>query len=411
MQCCVRCENNRTQPGKDAGHPMTRNNEIRTVAVVVAMVSFVMLPVFLVGALSLQVRQDIAITPAQFGLVASVFFLMSAVASLPLGRLAQRWGAVRSLRLAGFTAFTGYLSIGLVVQTWRGLFISLGVVGCANAMVHPAGNLAIAKGVSSARGLAFGVKQAAVPTATLIAGIAVPVAALFVPWRSVFIVVGFGTVITAVLASAIKEIPVAVSPSGVRVSPEKVPLALLPLIMVATGGGLGAAAVNAFSIFFVPAAVSIGWGEISAGRMLFVSSLLAIVLRVAIGGLADRLHSDGLLGIVACTGVGAATFFAMGFSQQSAFFATVLIVGFAIGWSWQGLFQFTVAIKNETQTAVATSIAQSGVWIGGVLGPLSFGAIADRYGFTVSFFIGAGLQLAAIGFFMYAKRRYRLLAV
>lgn len=392
---------------------MTAQNELQTVAVVVAMVSFVMLPVFLVGALSLQMREDIAITPAQFGLVASVFFLMSAVASLPVGRLAQRWGAVKSLRAAALTAFGGYLAIGLVVQTWRGLFISLGVVGCANAMVHPAGNLAIARGVSTARGLAFGVKQAAVPTATLIAGAAVPVAALYVPWRVVFIVVGLGTVITAMLASVITETPAPVTPQGrpANAAVEPGGLVLLPLIMVAIGGGLGAAAVNAFSIFFVPAAVSIGWEEISAGRMLFFSSLIAIFLRVAIGRAADRLHSDGILGIVACTAVGAVTFFTMGFSQQSAFFATVLIVGFAIGWSWQGLFQFTVALKNGTQTAVATSIAQAGVWVGGVLGPLSFGAIADRYGFTVSFFIGAALQLAAIGFFLYAKRRYRLLGI
>lgn len=390
---------------------MTRKNEIRTVGVVVAMVSFVMMPVFLVGALSLQIRQDVDVTPAQFGLVASVFFLMSAVASIPLGRVTQRWGPIRSLRLAGMMAFSGYLAIGVVVQSWRGLFVALGVVGCANAIVHPAGNLAIAQGVATARGLAFGVKQAAVPMATLVAGIAVPVAALYVSWRSVFIAVGFGTVITGLFTSTIKKLPTDVIRQRVTASGQRGNIALLPLIMVAVGGGFGAAAVNAFSIFFVPAAVSIGWGEISAGRMLFVSSLLAVGLRILIGGAADRLQSDGIMGIVACTGVGAFTFFTMGFSQQSAFFATVLIVGFAIGWSWQGLFQFTVAIKNEQQTAVATSIAQSGVWIGGVLGPLSFGAIADRYGFTLSFFIGAGLQVVAIGFFLYAKRCYQRLSL
>lgn len=386
---------------------MARKDEVRTVGVVVSMVSFVMLPAFLVGALSLQMRQDIDITPAQFGLVASVFFLMSALASLPLGRVVQRWGSVNSLRLAGLLSFAGYLAIGLVVQSWRGLFVSLGVVGCANAIVHPAGNLAISQGVSAARGLAFGVKQAAVPMATLIAGIAVPVAALVVPWQTVFIVAGFGTVIAGLLTSTIKTLPVDVISRRVRASGQRGNVVMLPLIMVAIGGGLGAAAVNAFSIFFVPAAVSIGWSEIGAGRMLFVSSLLAITLRIVIGAVADRLHSDGMLGIVACTAVGAVTFLTMGFSQQSAFFATVLIVGFAIGWSWQGLFQFTVAIKNENQTAVATSISQTGVWVGGVLGPLSFGAIADRYGFTVSFFIGAALQVAAIGFFLYAKQRYR----
>lgn len=390
---------------------MTARHEAQTVGIVVSMVSFVMMPVFLVGALSLQMRQDIAITPAQFGFVASVFFFVSAVASIPLGRLAQRWGPVRSLRVAGVLALIGYLGIGLVVQSWRSLFVCLGIVGCANALAQPAGNLAIARGVSKARGLAFGVKQAAVPIATLVAGVAVPVAALLAPWRSVFIVVGFGAVATGFFASYVKELPAADIQRRIAQSGQQDTVVLYPLIMLSIGGALAAAAVNAFGIFFVPAAVATGWEEIGAGRLLAIASTLSIVMRIVVGGLADRFKSDGLLWVASFIAVGAVTFYLLGFSQFSLFYAAVFVIAFGVGWGWPGLFQFAVAIKNENQTAVAAGIVQAGVWVGGVVGPLSFGLIAERYGFTVSFVAGAVLQVISVGFIVYAKRRYQKLGI
>lgn len=390
---------------------MARIHETRTVGVVVSMVSFVMMPVFLVGALSLQIRQDIAITAAQFGLVTSVFFLVSAVASIPLGRLAQRWGPIRSLRVSGVLALAGYLGIGIVVQSWRSLFVFLGVVGCANALAQPAGNLAIARGVSKARGLAFGVKQAAVPIATLIAGVAVPVAATLVPWRTVFITVGFGAVLTGMFASAITELPAEQIQRRIAANGQAKKVVLFPLVMLSIGGALAAAAVNALGIFFVPAAVATGWEEISAGRLLAIASFLSIAMRVIVGGLADRFKSDGLVWVATFIGVGAVTFFMLGFSEFSLFYASVYVIAFGIGWGWPGLFQFAVAIKNESQTAVAAGIVQAGVWVGGVVGPLSFGLIAQRYGFAVSFFTGAVLQVISVGFIVYAKRRYQRLGL
>ena len=390
---------------------MARKHEVQTVGVVVTMVSFVMLPVFLVGALSLQIRQDIAITAAQFGLVASIFFLVSAVASIPLGRAAQRWGPIKSLRVAGVLALSGYLGIGLVVQSWRSLFVFLGIVGCANALAQPAGNLAIARGVSKARGLAFGVKQAAVPIATLIAGVAVPVAATLVPWRSVFITVGFGAVITGFFASVVTELPAEQIERRTKAVGQRTTIVLFPLIMLSIGGALAAAAVNALGIFFVPAAVSIGWQEISAGQLLATASFLSIAMRVVVGGLADRFKSDGLLWVASFIAVGAVTFFMLGFSEFSLFYAAVFILAFGVGWGWPGLFQFAVAIKNENQTAVAAGIVQAGVWVGGVVGPLSFGLIAERFGFATAFFAGAVLQVISVGFIVYAKRRYQQLGM
>ena len=62
-----------------------------------------------------------------------------------------------------------------------------GLGGLGNAISHPATHLLLAREVSQNRqGLAFGIKQAAIPAATLIAGLAVPLVATTVGWRWAF---------------------------------------------------------------------------------------------------------------------------------------------------------------------------------------------------------------------------------
>ena len=58
------------------------------------------------------------------------------------------------------------------------------VAGWGNGVGQPASNDLIARAVSSTRhGLAYGTKQAAIPLATMVAGIAVPVVAIPLGWR------------------------------------------------------------------------------------------------------------------------------------------------------------------------------------------------------------------------------------
>src|SRR5829696_7279082 len=57
------------------------------------------------------------------------------------------------------------------------------IAGLANAVSHTAANLSLAREVPASRqGLSFGIKQAAIPVATLLAGLAVPTIAVTLGW-------------------------------------------------------------------------------------------------------------------------------------------------------------------------------------------------------------------------------------
>ncbi len=63
----------------------------------------------------------------------------------------------------------------------------LAMAGIANGISQPAVNLLLARGIPRARqGLAFGVKQGAVPAASSLGGIAVPILGLTVGWQWAF---------------------------------------------------------------------------------------------------------------------------------------------------------------------------------------------------------------------------------
>jgi hypothetical protein len=108
-------------------------------------------------------------------------------------------------------------------------------------------------------GLAFGIKQAAIPLATLLAGAAVPVVALTVGWRWAYVMAaGLAVlVLLGVPRGGAPHVPTPKPPPGER--------ATLALAVLGAGSGLGAGAANALGIFLVAAAVDRGIDPGTAG--------------------------------------------------------------------------------------------------------------------------------------------------
>ena len=69
-----------------------------TGAITVTTVS--VLPVFLTGALAVQLGDELGFDPAGLGLVVALYFGVSALCSLPVGRLVERWGGAVTRRIA-----------------------------------------------------------------------------------------------------------------------------------------------------------------------------------------------------------------------------------------------------------------------------------------------------------------------
>jgi MFS family permease len=364
------------------------------------------IPVFLVGSLAVFIREDLDFGQTQLGIAVAVFFLSSAALSIPGGRVTERLGARKAMLGAAGVTGIAMCGIGFLAASWTGLMAWLVLAGIANGVAQPAGNLALARGVPGGRrGLAFGIKQSSIPGATLIAGAAVPIIGLTVGWRWGFI----GGALGAVLVGLIMPRDAYVSPvvrSGKALRDGDAPV--LPLVVLAMAATCGAAVGTSLASFYVEGAVTAGFSPGFSGVMLVVGSASGILSRLAVGWYADKRVRGHLILVSMLLGFGGLGFLAL---AMSATYPVLLLpgtlLGFAAGWGWPGLFNFIVVRLNPNAPAAATSITQTGVFLGGVTGPVAYGAVAENVSFQAAWLLAAALQVFGAILIIFARRMLR----
>jgi cyanate permease len=177
-------------------------------------------------------------------------------------------------------------------------------------------------------------------------------------------------------------------------------------VVVAVGAMLSAGSASALGIFLVDSAVAQHIDAGTAGGVLTLGSLVGVAARIGGGWLADRRGGNHLTVVAATLAVGA-----FGLALLAAQGMTPLLVGtvlgFGLGWSWPGVLNFAVVRLNPRAPAAATSITQSGVYVGGCVGPLVFGVLA-AHSYRLAWLAAAGAMVAAAVMIMIG--RWRLLA-
>lgn len=375
--------------------------------IVVAGMSSVMgtLPVFLVGGLSVFIRDELGIGPSELGLVVATFFLSSAVTSAPGGRMTERIGARRSMLAAAAVAGLALLGIGLLVDSLGSLALAMAIAGVGNGIAQPAGNLAIARGVANGRqGLAFGMKQAAIPTATLVAGFLVAAVGVVIEWRAAFVLVASGAIVLALLMpeDAYRTV---LRPAGSLLREGDVPL--LPLIVLSGAAFCGAAVGTSLASFIVGSAVDGGVPTGTAGLLLIGGSVAGILSRLAIGRAADLREGGHLEVVMLLLGFGALGFAGLALRGTGPMLLASTVLAFAAGWGWPGLFNFAVVRLNPNAPAAATAITQTGVFIGGVVGPAAFGRTVDNFSYEAAWVGAAATNVVGVGFIIVGRSLLR----
>ena len=354
------------------------------------------IPAFLVGSLAVFIREELVFDQAQLGLAVGAFFLASALASIPGGRLTERVGARRALLGSGAVTGVAMLGVATLARSWTILVLWLMIAGAANGIAQPAGNLALARGVQGDRkALAFGIKQASIPAATLLSGAAVPLIGLTVGWRWAFAVGAAGALVVALIMPKDPYLsPIVGKGRALRQGDAPV----LPLAVLALAATCGAAAGTSLASFYVESAVTMGFGAGVAGAMLVIGSLSGIASRLVLGWFADRRARGHLMMVTVVLAFGAIGFAGMAMtSALSNLLLPATILAFAAGWGWPGLFNFTVVKLNPKAPAAASAITQTGVFAGGVLGPAVFGAVAQNVSFEAAWLMAATLNLLGAG--------------
>jgi MFS family permease len=365
----------------------------------VATTTAAVIPIFLIGGLAVQVSQELGFSPAGLGVAVSLYFGVSALSSVPAGWLVERVGDKLTSRAGVLLAGTSVLCTALFARSYATLLVFMTLSAGANALGQLSSNLSLARSVPKHRqGLSFGVKQSAIPVATLLAGAAVPTIALTVGWRWAFV---------AGAALAVLVLPLA--PNGPRPPPRpagprdvRTERATGPLVVVALGAAFAAGSASALGIFLVDSSVAQGIGAGAAGAMLTLGSVVGMLARLGGGWLADRRGRNHLAVVAGTLGLGAGGLALLAVPGVPALVIGT-VVGYGLGWSWPGVLNFAVVQLNPKAPAAATSITQSGVYVGGCVGPLLFGMVAAR-SYPTAWLAAAGAMVCATALMLLGRR-------
>jgi predicted MFS family arabinose efflux permease len=274
-----------------------------------------------------------------------------------------------------------------------------------NALAQPAANLLVFKAIPVTRqGFAFAVKQSAIPAATLLGGLSVPVLALTVGWRWAF----WGAALLALFFATLP--PRLVGTQAERANPGGKPSEslrpLAPLWVLALGIGFGAATASCLGTFLVTSSVSAGLSPSTAGLNMSLGSAVGIFGRLVAGHLADRRGGRHLIAVAAMLMVGAVACAALALGRPWIILCTTPIA-FGVGWAWPGVSNLAIVKNYSRAPAAATGITQTGVHVGGVLGPFAFGVLVEELGYRGAW-LGAAACSGAAALFV-VTGRYALL--
>lgn len=361
---------------------------------------------FVTSAMAAQLH-DIGLTAARLGIVVAVFFASSSLTAPMSGRVVDRAGSVPVMRAALLLAAACLAWIGLLVRDWTTLAAVLACAGVANGAIQPAANRYIGRLIPPQRqGLAFGVKQSAIPAAMLIGALSVPVAAYLTDWRAIYLATSLAVVTTAVALRRPSPTPQATeSPTPLETQPPD-RTSPIPLITLATGWGLASAGSNALGAFFILTAIEAGYSAATAGILATAGALFSMTTRVVAGIAADRHAGSGLSVVAAMSAAGAVGVALLATNQLWAY-AVAMVVGYGLGSGWGGLFSYAIVTSHPRRPGRATGITQAGASAGSCLGPLGFGLIAAVGGHAVAWLAAGATLLTAVAAILAGRRMLR----
>jgi predicted MFS family arabinose efflux permease len=344
------------------------------------------MPPFLVGAFSVGIRQDVGFGPGALGGAIGMYFVCSSLLSVIGGSTVERLGTRRGLIAGASFSAISLGSVALAPGFWA---VAVGMLfgGAANAITQPSVGALLTRRIPAGRlGLAFGIKQASIPAATLLGGVLVPTLAVSLGWRMTMGLLASVSLTAAVfmVRSKGEALGIVRRKARARSLEEFRPLAILSL-----GGAFGSAAATSTGTFLVASAVTIGIAESSAGVLMATGSALGLMTRVSLGHVVDiRPTWSRYRLIIVLLASGVPGFLMLMLGARPAFVVGALVV-FISGWSWVGLFHYAVVSQNASAPALATGILQTGMSMGGGLGPMLFGVIVQYSGYRAAWTMAA----------------------
>ena len=374
-------------------------------AVVSAGLVLAALPFFLVGGLAVQIRGDLGFDEAALGAAVTFGFAAGALAAPFGGRLADRLGPRTSLVTGAALSVLASLGIGLLADTWGLLVLFLIVTGLGIAFTDPGLAILVGRAIRPERqGLAFGIKEASIPAATLAAGLAVPLIALTVGWRWAFAIGLLPLLVVVVLlprvvrGSEVSNFSTGSIAGDVLPTPRR-----RALLLSGAAAALGTAAASGVGVFLTESAVAMGVEPGNAGILLAVGSIVGVVARISAGVAADRTGGPQFK-LISIMLAGGAVTMALGGTGGTALLILGTVGAFTGGWAWTGIFFLSLIKTSPATPGAVAGIGTFSLGVGNSSGPILFGLIAQNASFGAAW-LAAGIAAGVAAVVMEAARR------
>jgi predicted MFS family arabinose efflux permease len=375
--------------------------DVRTTVATATALACALVPVFLFGALSELIRADLVFDEAGVGAGVTVFFVAAGLGAVPGGRITERVGPRVAMLLGASIAGVATFGIGLLAQQWWQAALLLALAGSAVGLIDTGGARAFADVVPLRRqGLAFGIKEASVPAASMLAGVAVPLLGLTVGWRATF---ALGLLLAPVVWLVLPPQVGAGRSTGAGPAAHRPPSRRV-LLLIALGSAAGTGAATATASFLVPAATAAGLAAGTAGSLLAVGSLLSITARVVAGHHADGARRRELTVTAGMLMVGTAGPLLLATDMRTAAVVGGL-VALGAGWGWTGLVFLSAVRADPAAPAAAAGIVLAGLSTGGALGPIAFGVVVSQVGYQLAWLLAAAAMTTG-ALAIYAASRF-----
>ena len=351
------------------------------------------LPFFMMGGLAVQAKDDLGFSEAALGLAVTIGFLTGAVSAPFTGRVADRIGAKRAVYLGCALSAASMMGIAVFTFDLAILIVFLCLAGAAIATIDPGLAVLVSRSIPpESQGLAFGVKEASIPAAGLLAGIAVPTIALSVGWRW-----AFALGVLPLLAVLVLLPRVTVGSPRPRLESDPTASSrrkMIGLLVAAVAAALGTGAASGVGIFITDSAVAMGFTPAAAGLLLALGSVTGVVARIATGVRADRSRGLQFSLIAGMLGVGAATM-ALGATGVPLLLVLATIGTFAGAWAWTGLYFLSLVHSFPHRPGAIAGIGTAGLGIGNAIGPVLFGLAAGAWSYEAAWMAAAIVAGAA----------------
>ena len=341
------------------------------------------------GALGPFMKEAFSLDNMKFGFITSILYLFSVICSIPAGVSVDRWSVKSNLIICMMLMGTAMI-LASFVSSYIYLLVLVVFMGASYGMINPIASkgLTIWFDVKN-RATAFGIRQMGVTAGGAIAGILLIYLAGVRNWNFAVFTAGLFSVLTGILVCLFyKETPDdKIEIEHVKKTSQKITLLdllknknLLLTCLIMTLLCTGQSSIVTFFILYLKE--DLGLTPALAGSFLAIAMICGGCARIFWGLVSDRLFSGRRLPVMkiicALAMVSALMIFLLGQNLPALFF--IPIVAF-FGFSYLG-FQgvagvLIVELCGAELAGRATGLGVTIAWIGMVLGPIVFGAIAE----------------------------------